>query len=293
VYVRYADDWVILCNGTKAQAEEMKGAVKDFLKSELDLTLSLEKTKITHITEGFKFLGYWIQQGIGRNGKPQIKIEVPDDAVKRMREKIHATLAPNTIYDSVAAKILALNRIIRGWCNYYRYCSSPTRVFYKLEHIIWWDIAHWIGSKYQVSIPKVCQRYRQGNTFGTKKVHLVMPSDIKTKQYMRRKFSNPYTVESQKITREDVFDLDRAWLGTERRRGKQDIREAVIERDGLTCKECGKHLSYYEAQVDHISPRAAFKRLTEADRLKNHQVLCTDHHRAKTKSDRQVLSRMT
>jgi hypothetical protein len=114
----------------------MKGEVYDFLKSELHLTLSLEKTKITHIPEGFKFLGYWLQMGTGRNGKPQIKIEVPDDAVKRMREKIHATLAPNTHYDSVAAKMIAMNRIIRGWCNYYRYCSNHSRVFTRLERVI-------------------------------------------------------------------------------------------------------------------------------------------------------------
>jgi len=153
-------------------------------------------------------------------------------------------------------------------------------------------MAHWIAGKYQISIPKMCQRYRQGNTFGTRKVRLVMPSDIKTKQYMRRKFSNLYTVENQKLAREEIFDLDYVWLGTERRRGKQDIREAVIERDGLQCRVCGKDLDYFEAQIDHMTPRAAFKRLTEAERLKNHQVLCTDHHRAKTKIDRQVLSRM-
>jgi RNA-directed DNA polymerase len=292
VYVRYADDWVILCNGTRAQAEEMKGEVHDFLKSELNLTLSLEKTKITHITEGFRFLGYWLRMGIGRNGKPQSKIEIPDEAVKRMREKIHATLAPNTHYDSVAAKIVAMSRIVRGWCNYYRYCSSPSRVFNKLEHVIWWDMAHWIAGKYQTSIPKVCQKYRKGNTFATKRTKLVMPTEIKTRQYLRRKFSNLYTAEDQKLAREEIFDLDYVWLGTERRRGKQDSREAVIERDGLKCRGCGKALDYFEAQVDHIKLRAAHKRITEAERLKNHQVLCTDCHRAKTKIDRQVLSRM-
>lgn len=294
IYVRYADDWVILCNGTRAQAEEMKGEVNDFLQSALHLTLSLEKTRITHITDGFKFLGYWLCLGTGRNGKPQIKLEVPDEAVQRMREKIHATLAPHTHYDSVAAKILALNRIIRGWCNYYRYCSSPTRVFYQLEPLIWWDVAHWISGKYHTSIPQTCQKYRVGNTFATKRIRLVMPSEIKPKQYMRRKFSNPYTGESQKIAREDLFDLDDVWLGTERRRGAQDIREAVLERDGLLCRMCGKPIpSAYEGQVDHIRPRATFKRQSEADRLGNQQVLCTTCHRAKTKSDRQVLSRMT
>jgi 5-methylcytosine-specific restriction endonuclease McrA len=153
-------------------------------------------------------------------------------------------------------------------------------------------MAHWIAGKYQTSIPKVCQKYRKGKGFATKRVGMVMPTDIKTTQYRRRKFSNLYTADHPRLAREEVFDLDYVWLGTERRRGKQDIREAVIERDGLTCKGCGKELErYFEAQVDHIKIRAATKRQTDADRLGNQQVLCTDCHRAKTKSDRQVLSR--
>src|SRR5262249_6778163 len=154
---------------------------------------------ITPITEGFKFFGYWLCRGTGRNGTPQIKIEVPDDAVKRMREKIHATLAPNTHYDSVAAKMMAMHRIVRGWCNYYRSGSSPSRVFTRLECVIWWDMAHWIAGKYQTSIPKVCRQYRQGQGFATKRVGMVMPTDIKTKQYMRRKFSNLYTAENPRL----------------------------------------------------------------------------------------------
>jgi len=64
-----------------------------------------------------------------------------------------------------------------------------------LEPLIWWDVAHWISGKYQTSIPQTCQKYRVGNTFATKRIRLVMPSEIKTKQYMRRKFSNPRSPE--------------------------------------------------------------------------------------------------
>jgi RNA-directed DNA polymerase len=49
LYVRYADDFVILCNGTKAQTLEMKEELKDILEK-MGLKLSEEKTKITHIT---------------------------------------------------------------------------------------------------------------------------------------------------------------------------------------------------------------------------------------------------
>jgi RNA-directed DNA polymerase len=49
-------DLVVLCNGTKAQALDMKEELKDIL-DHMGLKLSEEKTKVTHITEGFKFLG--------------------------------------------------------------------------------------------------------------------------------------------------------------------------------------------------------------------------------------------
>src|SRR5467141_3899064 len=58
VYVRYADDWVAVCSGTKEQALELKEELRFFLQDTLGLELSLEKTKVTHITDGFKFLGF-------------------------------------------------------------------------------------------------------------------------------------------------------------------------------------------------------------------------------------------
>src|SRR5262249_47945275 len=57
LYVRYADDFVVFCNGSKAQALAMKEELKGVL-SNMGLTLSEEKTKVTHVTEGFDFLGY-------------------------------------------------------------------------------------------------------------------------------------------------------------------------------------------------------------------------------------------
>jgi group II intron reverse transcriptase/maturase len=64
LYVRYADDCVVLCDGTKGQAETMRQELYEFLKSELMLELSLEKTKVTHVSEGFEFLGFQIGRNI-------------------------------------------------------------------------------------------------------------------------------------------------------------------------------------------------------------------------------------
>lgn len=57
-YIRYADDFVIGILGPRSLAIEIRDKVKEFLKNELNVELSLEKTKITHITKGIEFLGY-------------------------------------------------------------------------------------------------------------------------------------------------------------------------------------------------------------------------------------------
>jgi group II intron reverse transcriptase/maturase len=67
-YVRYADDWLIGVIGGRELAEEIKNRVGEFLKDELALTLSQEKTKITNARmEEAEFLGYRIRKGRGRD----------------------------------------------------------------------------------------------------------------------------------------------------------------------------------------------------------------------------------
>ena len=70
-----------------------------------------------------------------------------------------------------------------------------------------------------------------------------------------------------------------------------DLREEVLLRDGPICANCKGTFHISEVQVDHIVARLRFKNPADADRLENQQVLCTDCHRAKTKTARKVLSR--
>jgi RNA-directed DNA polymerase len=120
LYVRYADDFVVLCDGTKEQAEAMRQELYEFLKSELTLELSLEKTKVTHIQEGFEFLGFAIDRNTVSSGKWAPRIRIPMRAMEKVRGKTRAALSPKTHEDSVRSKILGLNRIIGGWYRYYR-----------------------------------------------------------------------------------------------------------------------------------------------------------------------------
>ena len=57
-FIRYADDWVVGVWGTKADCVRLKNSIGDFLSTKLKLTLSEEKTLITHSSEKIRFLGY-------------------------------------------------------------------------------------------------------------------------------------------------------------------------------------------------------------------------------------------
>src|SRR5262249_16287739 len=133
LYIRYADDFVVLCNGTKAEAQAMKEELRGLL-STMGLTLAEEKTKVTHITEGFDFLGYRIIREMGGNGRMAPKVLIPENAIKKFQHKTRSTLAPRTASESVNAKIEAQNRLTRGWCQYYRNTSSPADIFGKLTN---------------------------------------------------------------------------------------------------------------------------------------------------------------
>ena len=221
LYVRYADDFVVLCDGTKEQAETMRQELYEFLKSELRLELSLEKTKVTHVSEGFEFLGFCIDRSIVGSGKWAPRIRIPMRAVDKVRAKVRAALAPNTHEDSVRLKILGLNRIIGGWCRYYQTTSSPSFQFDKLNHECYVLMANWLGRKYQMSIPGVMRAFRKGNTFGTGSITLERAEDFKAKRHRLRGIPNPYTSETL-IQRENLDPLDEEWIGTEERQGTQD-----------------------------------------------------------------------
>ncbi|PYE29834.1 group II intron reverse transcriptase/maturase [Rhizobium sp. PP-WC-1G-195] len=67
-YCRYADDFVLIVKETRAQAEETREECRAFLEGELKLTLNMEKTHVTHVNDGFVFLGHRIIRKRGAHG---------------------------------------------------------------------------------------------------------------------------------------------------------------------------------------------------------------------------------
>jgi RNA-directed DNA polymerase len=264
-------DFVVLCNGTRTEAQQVKDELGTFLET-LGLKLSEEKTKITHITEGFDFLGYKVIKCRGTSGTMVPKVLVPAKAITQFRHKIRRMLAPNTTNESMSTKILVLNRLIRGWCEYYRSTSSPHWVFNKVEGEIYWQFAHWLGRKYKASMPAIMQKYKKGHTFGTNAITLVMPTEYKAKRFLAKTWHNPYTAK-EAIRREKLLSYVNLWNGHEDRQGWSDLREEVILLKGTTCYVCGTTLHPSEVEIDHVIPRARFKDPKEADRMKHLQPI--------------------
>jgi RNA-directed DNA polymerase len=288
LYVRYADDFVALCDGTREQAEALRQELYEFLQAELKLALSMEKTKVTHVSDGFEFLGYHIDRSVVGSGKWAPRFRIPTRAVEKFRGKLRAALSKTAYRDSMGLKILALNRIIGGWCRYYQMTSSPSEMFNKLDHEAFWSMAHWLGRKYQMSIRGVMKTYRRGNTFGIGSKTLQMPSEFKAKRHRLRKITNPYTSEEVTIQREDLDLLGEEWTGTEDRKGRADQKEVVYQRDQGKCGICGNFVPWEEAEMDHIIPRWKFDPPESGDRQENLRILHANPcHQLKTKRDLQ------
>ena len=290
-YMRYADDFVVLCNGNKSQAEELRDELYQFLKTSLRLELSKEKTRITHLNDGFKFLGFWIQRAKGHNGM-KTKVTIPQEAMEKIREKLDLALAPTSHQDSVASKILALNRIIGGWCRYYQYTSQASSQFTKLEYLLFWRMAHWLGRKFKVTMPDVIRRFSRDNSFATERFRLLRMTEFPTLQYRQRFLKpNPYLIQDKKLEREELPN-ETYWTGYEARPGMADLRPLILERDEYTCQLCEAKVTANTAEIDHIRPVRRFKRPIDANTFDNLWTVCVPCHREKTKADRQAESRV-
>src|SRR5713101_3484399 len=82
--VRYADDFVVVSNGSIAEVKAVKEELKDFLSTSLHLELSEEKTRITHINDGIAFLGFNIQR-VNPEGKWVVHLRPTEKGRQRIK----------------------------------------------------------------------------------------------------------------------------------------------------------------------------------------------------------------
>jgi len=142
-YVRYADDWVCFC-ASRDDAERAKEQAAAWL-GERGLELSAEKTRISHLSEGFDYLGFNIRHyaapKTSRSGW-KLLIKPSDKAIAAHKAKVKAIWRRHD-GQSLTALLAALNPVIRGWANYYRGVVSK-RVFNELDKWMFTRSLRWV-----------------------------------------------------------------------------------------------------------------------------------------------------
>ena len=140
-FVRYADDFIITGESPEFLREKVLPIVREFL-TERGLQLSEEKTVITHIGEGFDFLGKNIRK---YNGK--LLIKPCKSAVKSFLGKVRDIIKSSK---SIKQEILIrrLNPVIRGWVNNQRYVVS-SKVFSTVDYEIYKCLWQWAKRRHK------------------------------------------------------------------------------------------------------------------------------------------------
>ena len=147
--VRYADDFVILVQGTQQDAEQERLALAQFLSEELRMELSMEKTKITDVRQGFDFLGYRVsQEKMPSTGRHVGMLFIPKGKSQFLRDKIKAKVREMPTGRTLADVIDDLNPVITGWRNYYRYATRALREFAKHDWWLYWRLRSWLRKKH-------------------------------------------------------------------------------------------------------------------------------------------------
>ena len=210
--VRYADDFVVLVSGTKEAAEAEKNALARFLKEELRLELSPEKTLVTDIRDGFEFLGYRIVKTKARTGRLVCKLHIPLGKLQNLRDRIKARTKRASVQLSLSELIDDLNPLIMGWRTYYRHAMRACHEFDKLDWWLYRRIKRWLRKKH----PKVRDRDLLHRFLGrTQKNWRRWAEGHAQLRKFREGGTNPYPFRGTKIT--NGWDtMPEAWSGDRR-----------------------------------------------------------------------------
>ncbi len=201
-FIRYADDFIITGKSKRLLEKDIKPVVEKFL-AERGLTLSEEKTVITHIRDGFTFLG----QTFRKRGK-KLHIKPSTEGIKTLVAKVGA-LIRKYVSAPMVILIKKLNQVLRGWANYHRHVVS-SEIFSRIDtHVfkqLWRMLrkrhpkksANWLFNKYWNNTKhKHIFGIKHTTSKGLEKVYqVVCICSIGIKRHIKIKAAaNPYSPE--------------------------------------------------------------------------------------------------
>jgi RNA-directed DNA polymerase len=257
--IRYADDFIITGRTNELLETGVRPLVEEFLK-ERGLTLSEEKTRITHIEEGFDFLGWNTRKHGGKL------------LIKPSKKNLQAFL--KDIRDTVKANqqtrqerlIWLLNPKIQGWANYHK-GTVAKEAFAKVDHEIWetlWQWAKrrhpnkgrfWIKDRYFKAEGNRKWVFTADRTTPDGKLArstVVKASDTKIRRHVKiRGEANPFDPKQ-----EAYFEDRLGWKMKDSLSGRVKLLRLWRNQD-KRCPVCGERISRESGwHVHHIVPKS-------------------------------------
>jgi len=255
--VRYADDFIITGTSKVLLEYEVKPLVEQFLQ-ERGLELSHEKTRITHVEDGFDFLGQTIRRH--RDGKVIIKPSRRN--VKTFLTKIQETI-DHSGSRTAGDMIWRLNQQIKGWTMYHRFVVSGC-TFAAVDNRIYWSLRRWCRKRHRNKSwgwikKKYFQRAGDNNWVFTGvirdskgkgwPIQLMKAAGVKVLRWQKiRSDANPYDPAWELYLEERECWK---WTHTLAKRGRIDY---LWKEQGGKCVVCGQSL-HVEEQPWHVHHR--------------------------------------
>jgi RNA-directed DNA polymerase len=200
-FVRYADDFIVTGKSRRLLEEHVKPAIEAFL-AERGLTLSAEKTVITHIHDGFSFLG----QTFRKHG-PVLHVTPDEEGVRALLRKV-GELIRKHVSAPMPALIKQLNATLRGWGNYHKWAVA-SEAFAKVDDYVHRELHRmvrkrhpnkpwkWLRQKYwAASGRKSVFSVRHRTAKGTRQYSVQRLCSLERTRYVKIKAAaNPYLPE--------------------------------------------------------------------------------------------------
>jgi len=284
-FARYADDWCVFLTRTDRQkAERLRDEIRNFLRETCGLELSAEKTRITHVRDGYDFLGFNISVDVGKAGNLVPKLRVGRKAITNIQTRLGTILRYCPTQDSIAVRLDRASAVIRGWSNYFKSAHNFSQVAHGLDYNAYWMAVKAICRKEDISTAQCHRKYSLPNTLG---VHqdcaLARFQDTASTYYCPS--PEPYQPGRQQPYPEDD-EWEAAFVFREHRRpGCGDLKWKALIRDGFHCRGCAVTVTSKTSHADHIQPVNSFANLDMANSLDNIQTLCLRCHKLKTERE--------
>ena len=167
------------------------------------MELSVEKTRVTHIAEGFDFLGHHIVLKPNHSGQVGVRVYPSKKSLRTVQEKVKKITSKQTLNGTLADVISQLNPVLRGWTNYFRFDHSK-KTFSYLRAYTWNRVYRWMRKKHRgLPVGALCRKYFPDWTFRDGNWSLFNTGTVQVERYRYRgaRIPTPWNDLARTLTR--------------------------------------------------------------------------------------------